>query len=304
MPQPWTLADMPPLRDKLALVTGANRGLGLEISAGLARAGAAVVMACRDPQRGQAAAAELRRRVPEARPEVMALDLADLSSIRRFARDFRSRYARLDILCNNASAIMVPLRRTQDGFETHIGTNHLGHFALTGLLLDRLQAAPAARVVSTSSMAHRLTKGLDLDDLHFERRPYKEMDAYGQSKLATLSYSFELDRRLRKAGSGIVSAAAHPGWSDTNPDQGSLLMRLTGRLLAQPPAMGALPALYAATAPEVRGGDYLGPAGFKELRGYPAKVGCSEQAADAALAERLWQRSESLTGVSYLDSMT
>ena len=300
MPQKWTLAEMPRLDDKLAVVTGANRGLGLEISQGLAGAGATVVMACRDPQKAREAVQEIRRRVPQARLEVMSLDLADLASVRRFAQEFNARYTRLDILCNNGSAIMVPLQKTRDGFEMHIGTNHLGHFVLTGLLLEKLQATPGSRVVNTASMAHRLTKGLKLDDLHFERRPYKEMDAYGQSKLASLLYTLELNRRLQQAGSQVAAVAAHPGWSNTNPDKGSALMRWSNAMMAQPAAMGALPALYAATAPDVRGGDYLGPGGFKELRGYPAKVGSSEEARNPDLAARLWERSEQLTGTKYL----
>ena len=300
MPQKWTLAEMPRLDDKLAVVTGANRGLGLEISLGLAGAGATVVMACRDPQKARQAVQEIRRRVQQARLEVMSLDLADLASVRRFAQEFNARFPRLDILCNNGSAIMVPLQKTRDGFEMHIGTNHLGHFVLTGLLLEKLQATPGSRVVNTASMAHRLTKGLKLDDLHFERRPYKEMDAYGQSKLASLLYTFELNRRLQQAGSQVAAVAAHPGWSNTNPDKGSALMRWSNAMMAQPAAMGALPALYAATAPDVRGGDYLGPGGFKELRGYPAKVGSSEEARNPDLAARLWERSEQLTGTKYL----
>ena len=301
MPQKnWTLAEMPRLDDKVAVVTGANRGLGLEISAGLAGAGATVVMACRDPRKAQAGAAEVRRRVPQAKLEIMQLDLADLASVRQFAQDFKARFSRLDILCNNGSAIMVPLGKTRDGFETHIGTNHLGHFALTGLLLERLQATPGSRVVNTASMAHRLTKGLKLDDLHFERRPYKEMDAYGQSKLASLLYTFELDRRLRQSGSAVTAVAAHPGWSNTNPDQGSALMRWANSFMAQPAAMGALPSLYAATAPGVQGGEYFGPGGFKELRGYPAKVGSSDESRDPQLAAALWARSEQLIGAKYL----
>ena len=300
MPQKWTLAELPRLDDRIAVVTGANRGLGLEISAGLAGAGATVVMACRDPQKAQAAAAEVRRRAPQAKLEIMPLDLADLASVRRFAQDFNARFARLDILCNNGSAIMVPPGRTRDGFETHIGTNHLGHFVLTGLLLDKLKATPGSRVVNTSSMAHRLTKGLKLDDLHFERRTYKEMDAYGQSKLASLSYTFELDRRLRQAGMPVIAVAAHPGWSNTNPDKGSALMRLSNSIMAQSAAMGALPSLYAAAAPGVQGGDYFGPGGFKELRGYPAKAGSSDEARDPQLAARLWGQSERLTATRYL----
>ncbi|MGH8540919.1 MAG: SDR family NAD(P)-dependent oxidoreductase, partial [Stenotrophobium sp.] len=184
MPQPWTLADIPNLTGKIAVVTGANRGLGLVITDGLAGAGATVVMACRDKIKAQSAVDEVKRRMPGAKLEVMTLDLANLASIRQFAQDFSSRFKQLDLLCNNASAIMVPKQKTRDGFEMHIGTNHLGSFALTGLLLDRLRSTPGARIVNTASMAHRLNKGLDLDDLHLERTPYKEMDAYGRSKLA------------------------------------------------------------------------------------------------------------------------
>jgi NAD(P)-dependent dehydrogenase (short-subunit alcohol dehydrogenase family) len=299
MQRKWTLDGMPRLDGRTAVVTGANRGLGLEIGAGLAAAGAKVVLACRNTAKAQGAVAEIRRRAPQARLEVIPLDLADLSSVRGFARDFGARHAALDILCNNGSAILVPPGKTRDGFETHIGTNHLGHFALTGLLLERLRRSAAARVVNTSSMAHKLTKGLDLDDLHYERRPYKEMDAYGQSKLASLSYTFELERRLRDAGLPIISVAAHPGWSNTNPDQGTALMRFFNGLIAQSAAMGALPSLYAAAAPGVEGGGYYGPGGLKELRGHPAPAASSDQARDAALAARLWERSEQLTGVKY-----
>lgn len=298
MARKWTAADLPRLDGKLALVTGANRGLGLEIASSLARAGASVVMACRDQRRAQDGLAELRRRVPDARAEPMTLDLADLGSIERFAQDFAKRQAQVDLLIHNASAITVPQGKTRDGFETHIGVNHLGAFALTGRLLDRL--APGARVVGMSSMAHKMTPGLDLDDLNIEHVPYKSMDAYGRSKLATLLFMFELDRRLRRAGLPVITAAAHPGWSSTNPDSGGFFMRLSTRLFAQPPAMGALPALYAATAPDVAGGDYFGPDGMQQLKGHPKRVDCRAEARDPAAAARLWMLSEQLTGVRYL----
>jgi NAD(P)-dependent dehydrogenase (short-subunit alcohol dehydrogenase family) len=291
---------MPRLDGKVAVVTGANRGLGLEIAGALAAAGAAVVMACRDPEKAVAARQEVLARAPRADAEALALDLASLASIRAFAEALRSRHDRLDLLVNNASAILVPEGRTRDGFETHFGTNHLGSFALTGLLIDPLLAAPAARIVNTSSSAHRLTRGLDFDDLAFERSVYKPMEAYGRSKLATLLFTFELDRRLRRAGAAAVAMAAHPGYSNTNPDKGGLLMRLATALVAQPGSMGALPALYAASAPGVQGGDYYGPGGLAEMRGWPAKAGCAPAARDPATAARLWEVSAGLTGVGYL----
>ncbi|MGH8460827.1 MAG: oxidoreductase [Stenotrophobium sp.] len=301
MTQKWSLTDMPSLAGKIAVVTGANRGLGLEITCGLAGAGATVVMACRDAARAQAAQAEVHQRVPDARLEVMALDLADLESVRDFAQAFEQKFTRLDLLCNNASAIMVPKQKTRDGFEMHIGVNHLGSFALTGLLLPRLIATPGARIVNTASLAHGLNKGLNLDDLHFEHTPYKEMEAYGRSKLAALLFTFELDRRLRAIGANVLATAAHPGYTNTNPDLGGFFMRLSTRLFAQAVAMGALPALYAATATDVQGGEYFGPGGFKQLGGHPARVDCRADAHDPVLAAKLWAQSEQLTGVHYLD---
>lgn len=291
----WTAADIPVLTGRTAVVTGANRGLGLEIAKSLAGAGANVVLACRDAGKAQTALATLG-----GAPTTLALDLTDLSSIRRFATEFKARHGRLDLLIHNAAAILVPLQRTRDGFEQHLATNHLGPFALTGLLLDALAAAPQARVVTTGSLAHRLTPGLDLDDPNFERKPYKEMDAYAKSKLAALLFCFELDRRLRRAGLPILSVAAHPGYTATNPDLGGFFMRLSTRLFAQKPELGALPALYAACAPDVAGGAYYGPAGYKELGGYPKRVDCRPEARDPQLAERLWTLSEQWSGVRYL----
>ena len=301
MASKWSAADMPPQDDRIALVTGANRGLGLELATELARAGARVVMACRDAMRAQDALGKVQQRVPNAQVELMTLDLADLASVRSFAQAFNAKFPRLDILCNNASAIMVPLSKTRDGIEMHMGVNHFGHFALVGLLLDKLNAAVAARVVNTSSLAHRMTPRLDLDDLAWERKPYQVMHAYGQSKLAALVYTYELDRRLKRAGSGVAAVAAHPGYSATNLDMGGFFMRLSTRLFAQAPATGALPALYAATMPGVRGGDYYGPGGYKELGGPPKKVEAREEAHSGTLAARLWALSEQLTGVRYLD---
>lgn len=298
----WSIADLPSLAGKTAIVTGANRGLGFEIAAGLAGAGAKVVLACRTQAKGRLAMEDIKKRTPNADLELMQLDVADLASVRKFADEFGKHHPRLDILCNNAAAILAPLGKTRDGFETHIGTNHFGAFALTGLLLDKLRSTAGARVVNTSSMAHKMTPGMDLDDLHFERKPYKEMDAYGKSKLAALLFTFELDRRLKKSGAKMISVAAHPGWSNTNPDQGGFFMRTMNRFMAQPAPMGALPALYACADADVNGGDYFGPGGFQQLKGHPARVECRSEARDPNLAAQLWKISEDATGVRYLSS--
>lgn len=300
MTRKWTRDDMPDLRSRTAVVTGANRGLGLEIALGLAAAGADVVLACRDPQRAQTALSAVQAQAPNAQAHVMAVDMASPDSIRQFAQDFSAQHSRLDLLIHNAAAIMAPQSYTPDGFELHLATNHLGPFALTGLLLDRLCAAPAARVVSTGSLAHRLTAGLDLEDPHYRRRPYKEMDAYGASKLAALQFCFEFDRRLRQHRLPIRSVAAHPGYTATNLDLGNFMMRFFTRRIGQKPALGALPALYAATHPTLDGGSYVGPDGFKELGGHPRRVEASVAARDEQAAAALWKLSEQLTGVRYL----
>ncbi len=310
MAGPWTAAEMAPQTGKLFVVTGANSGLGLETTVALAGAGARVIMACRDPAKAAAALGQIRRRAPLAQIEPMALDLADLASVHRFADTFTSGHDRLDGLINNAGVMALPLQRTRDGFEMQIGTNHLGHFALTGRLLARLQATPGARVVSVASLAHRWTRGLALDDLNFERRRYRKWDAYGKSKLANLMFTFELDRRLRATHSALRAVAAHPGYAATNlmfvgPAQeksalGRVAMTLGNTLFSQPAERGALPLLYAATAAGVDSGDYIGPDGWRQLRGYPRKVGCRNAARDPELGRRLWHLSERLTGVRYL----
>ncbi|MDB5969716.1 MAG: family NAD(P)-dependent oxidoreductase [Hydrocarboniphaga sp.] len=297
----WTLADMPSQLGRVALVTGANRGLGWHIADALAGAGAHVVMACRDANRAEAAASAIRSRHPAARLEILPLDLASLASVRQCAERFGEQHPRLDLLIHNGAAILVPKGQTLDGFETHLGVNHFAPFVLTGLLLDHLQTAPSARVVNTASLAHRLTPGLDLSDPNFEHRPYKDMDAYGASKIAALLFTLELDRRLQRAGSKIVAATAHPGYSNTNPETGGFWLRLATRLFAQKPGIGALPALYAATAAEVRGNDYFGPGGFKELGGSPKRVGMRDEAKDPQLAAQLWDLSERMTGIRYLN---
>jgi NAD(P)-dependent dehydrogenase (short-subunit alcohol dehydrogenase family) len=298
MTSKWTAGDIPDLTGKTAAVTGANRGIGFEIARALAGKGAAVVLACRSEEKGRAAAERIRAEHPAATADAMALDLADLASVRRFASEFARGHKRLDILVANAGIMAVPLGRTADGFELQFGTNYLGHFALTGLLLPTLLRAPGARVVVMSSDGHRFAK-MDFDNLNAEKK-YDPQAAYGYSKIANLLFTYELARRLERARIDAVAAAAHPGWTKTDLAANWRWVRLVSPIIGQAPAMGALPALYAATAPEVRGGDYFGPGGFLGLRGHPARARSSDLTHDTDLAARLWTVSEELTGVRYL----
>ena len=301
----WTIEDIPDQIGKLGVVTGANSGLGFQTAWALAGKGARVVLAVRDEGKGRAAADAIRRAHPRAQLEVMALDLADLRSVRRFADTLRARYDTLALLINNAGVMALPYRRTVDGFEMQFGTNHLGHFALTGLLLPAILATPRARVVTVSSGAH--TNGsIDFDNLDGSKG-YRPWRAYAQSKLANLLFAYELQRRFAAAGATALSVGCHPGWAATNlqaagPRMAGARLRarfMTGanRVLAQSAAMGALPILYAATAEGVNGCDYIGPTSWGGMRGYPGKVRSSPRSYDVALARRLWQVSEDLTGV-------
>jgi len=304
---PWTAEQMPDLSGKTFVITGSNGGLGYEAALELARKRAHVVLACRNPDKSRTALESISSAHPGASVEAMELDLADLASVRAFAKTFLDKHGSLNVLCNNAGVMALPLRRTADGFEMQFGTNHLGHFALTCLLLERLLASGGARIVTMSSTMHRTGK-MHFDDLQWERR-YSRWGAYGQSKLANLLFTFELQRRLERRGMGPISVACHPGYAATNLQTtgprmaGSKLMErvssLANRLFSQSAAMGALPMLYAATSPEVNGGDYIGPDGFGENRGHPKKVGSSRRSRDEAAAARLWQVSEALTGVRY-----
>lgn len=289
-----------------AVVTGASWGIGLEVARGLAARQAHVVLAVRSRGRGQAAASAILATNPNASLEVVELDLADLASVRRFAETVRSRLDRLDLLINNAGIGSPSLQYTVDGFELVFGTNHLGHFALSGLLLPAIFGSPAARVVTVSSMAHGVGR-IDFENLDGSKS-YSDMQAYPQSKLAALLFAYELQRRLAAVGTGQLSVACHPGWVATNltltsknPRPGAverLVRALTGRL-ALSPAQGARPVLYAATSPDVRGGDFIGPGGLFGVWGDPARVRSSGLSYDEDAARRLWQVSESMTGVRY-----
>lgn len=303
----WTTENMPDLTGKTTLVTGANSGLGLEISRALAAKGAHVVMACRDTKRGEQAADMLRQEKPSGTLDVMALDLADLDLVRRFAQEYSGRNVSLDILCNNAGVMHLPFRETAQGFEMQFGTNHLGHFALTGLLLPALLKTPLARVVTTSSVLHQQGH-IHFDDLQAKIR-YNEGQAYSQSKLANLLFAYELQRQFTAHHVSAMSLAAHPGYSATNLQaagprmSGSVLreqmMRVMNTVLAQSARMGALPTLYAATSSTLHGGEYIGPDGFREFRGHPVIVKSNAESYDLDVARRLWKVSEELTGVVY-----
>lgn len=305
----WTAAQMPPQVGRVAIVTGANSGLGLETAIALAAAGAHVVMACRNPDKAAAALATVRERVPQANAELMTLDLSSLASVQTFADAFLARHARLDLLINNAGILGVPFSLTTDGFESHLGTNHFGHFALTARLIDRILATPAARIVTVGSLGHWRGK-LNLDDLNYEQTPYVPFAGYANSKQANLLFVTELARRLAARGADTIALAAHPGGADTTikPRTDSFKQRfedaviapIARRYLINSAATGALPTLYAATMPNVRGNDYYGPDGFAGLRGYPAPARRRGNATDPQLARRLWEISETLTGVPCL----
>jgi NAD(P)-dependent dehydrogenase (short-subunit alcohol dehydrogenase family) len=307
----WTTADIPDQSGRVALVTGGNSGLGYQTALQLARQGARVLLAARDRGRGAAALEQLAAAgVPAGHAELVQLDLADLASLERFAAGFLAGGQGLDLLVNNAGVMAIPHRETTaQGYERQFGTNHLGHFALTGRLLPALVQRPGSRVVTVSSNMHKRASGIDFDDLQAERS-YRPWPAYEQSKLANAMFVLELDRRLRAAGLDVVSAGAHPGFAATNlqvtgPQSGGggLMARgmgLATRLFAQPARDGALPVLDAATAENVHGGEYFGPDGPGEMRGrHPKLVQFSRAAHDEAAAARLWAVSEELTGVTF-----
>jgi NAD(P)-dependent dehydrogenase (short-subunit alcohol dehydrogenase family) len=292
----WTRADVPDQTGRTAVVTGGNTGLGFHVARVLTDHGARVVIACRDIRKGADAAAAIKG------AEVVRLDLASLASVRQAAAELRSRYDKLDLLINNAGVMMTPYARTEDGFELQFGTNHLGPFALTGLLTDQMLDVPGARIVTVSSVYHRQGK-IHFDDLAFERR-YSRTGAYAQSKLANLLFTYELQRRLAAAHAQATALAAHPGYASTGLTRNlSPLLRAGARavdpFIAQPAEMGALPILRAATDPAARGGEYYGPGNMMQMRGAPELVKSNVLSYDEKVARRLWTESERLTGVRY-----
>lgn len=296
----WTSSEIESQKGKVIIITGANSGLGLEAAKALSRKEATIIMAVRNIEKGKIASAEILKESPNASLELMHLDLSDLKSVKQFSDVFHSKFSRLDILMNNAG-IMFPAKRevTKQGFEIQFGTNHLGHFALTGLLLDLIIASPDARVVTQSSMAHKMGGNIHFNDLNLERR-YNKMKAYAQSKLANLLFTYELDRQFKAHKINAVAAASHPGISITN------LFRTTdgifgtlSELVAQNAEMGSLPILRAATEEGLAGAEYFGPTRLMEVRGYPELVRSNRRSYNVKLARDLWVVSENLTGISY-----
>jgi len=301
----WTIKDIPDLAGKTVIVTGGNSGLGLESVKAFALKGAKVIMACRSLEKGEEAKKQIVKFLPAADIIVMELDLTDLKSIRNFSSEFIQNHTRLDVLLNNAGIMMVPYGVTKDGFENQLGTNHLGHFALTGLLLEVLKNSPASRVVNVSSMAHSSGE-MDFNNLLYENgKDYSPLKAYGRSKLSNLLFTYELQRFFEKNKINCMALAAHPGLSDTNLGHYMmekwyfrLLMPLFFRL-AQPASMGALPELRASVDPAAKPAEFYGPDGKRQMKGYPIVVQPKEKAFNKEDARKLWEASEKLTSVIY-----
>jgi len=300
----WTLEDLPDLSGKNIMVTGGNSGLGYESVKAFASKGAGVFLASRSLDKGEQAKSEILKTVPDAKITVMELDLGDLESVKNFAADYHKNHQKLDVLLNNAGIMMTPYFTTKDGFEGQFGTNHLGHFALTGLLLDLLLDTPGSRIVNVSSGAHK-SGTMDFENLQWENgRDYSPMKAYGRSKLSNLLFTYELQRRLEAANKDTLAVAAHPGLAATNLArhlEGKILFKILTplfKLMAQDQAMGALPQIRASVDPAVKGGEYYGPDGRGERKGYPVEVPSNEASHNLRDAASLWEESEKLTGVN------
>lgn len=298
----WSIDQVAPQPGRVALVTGANSGIGYETTLGLVQKKVKVIMACRDSQKAEKARASVLAVYPDAQLQPMTVDLCRQADVRVFAQQVREQYARLDLLINNAGVMMPPFQLTEDGFENQFATNYVGHFALTGLLLPLLTTTAGSRIVTLSSLAFRWAR-IQFDDLH-AAKGYSRRTAYGQSKRACLMFAFELQRRLSAAGFPTLSLAAHPGLSKTNLDQYfPALIRPLGNLFLQSAHHGALPVLYAALAEDLKGGEFIGPDGFQQMRGYPVRVAADDYSQDRAVAARLWEASEEMTRVFYLDEL-
>jgi NAD(P)-dependent dehydrogenase (short-subunit alcohol dehydrogenase family) len=294
----WTFDDIPDQSGRVAIVTGANTGIGLETASMLAKRGARVILACRNPDKGRAAVDRVGAEKPSGSAELATLDLSDLDSVEAFATSFASAHDRLDLLIDNAGVMTPPLGRTKQGFELQMGTNHLGHFALTARLLPLLAKTAGSRIVIVASTAQKFGR-IDLDDLNWKSRSYHAWSAYAQSKLANMMFALELSRRLGARGSNVRVTAAHPGWTATDLQRTAAVARFFGPLMAMTPVEGALPTLRAATDPAAETGSYWGPAGLFELKGPPVAAAIPARARNEAIARKLFDVSETLTGVSF-----
>ena len=295
----WSIDEVPSQLGKVAIVTGANSGIGYEVTLGLIKKDFEVIMACRNMQKAEEAKAKILHVYPKAKINPMKVDTSSLNEVKKFADQFQKLYHKLDLLINNAGIMMSPYKVTEDGFENQFATNHIGHFALTGLLLPMLTSTSGSRVVTLTSLSYKWAK-IQFDDFH-ANKGYSKTKAYGQSKRACLMFAFELQRRLHAAGYDTLSMAAHPGLSKTNLDQYyPVLIKPLGSLFLQPAAKGALPILYAALDKYLKGGEFIGPDGFQQLRGYPKIVTADEYSNNKEVAKRLWNESEKMTNVFYL----
>lgn len=294
----WDMNDISDQNGRVAIVTGSSSGIGFQAARVLALKNATVIVAVRNLTKGNTAVDKIHNESKNADVKVMRLDLADLNSVREFASEFKQQYQRLDLLINNAGVMVPPLSRTRDGFELQMGTNHMGHFALTGLLIDLIKQTPASRIVNVSSAAHAWGN-IDFEDLQWEKRKYKKWQAYGDSKIANLYFTYALQEKLGNESTDVTVAAAHPGWTATELQRNASLVSFLNNFFGQKIDMGALPTLYAATAPDVEKGAYYGPNGFKEMKGYPQKVKSIPLSHDRVIREKLWAVSEKLTGVTY-----
>jgi NAD(P)-dependent dehydrogenase (short-subunit alcohol dehydrogenase family) len=296
----WNIEQIPSQNGRIAIITGANSGIGFETALELAKKDCTVILACRNMGKAEEARNKILELYPQAQVKPMKVDVASLTDVRRFAQQFQDEYEKLDLLINNAGIMMPPYKETVDGFENQLATNYIGHFALTGLLLPLLKNTSGSRIITLSSLAHKWAE-IDFDNLHAQKG-YSKRKAYGQSKRACLVFAYELQRRLSAAGFDTISLAAHPGVSKTNLDRYfPALIRPLGTLFLQKAEKGALPTLYAALEKELKGGEFIGPDGFKEMRGNPTIVDSDENSKDKGIAERLWKVSEEMTDIQYLE---
>lgn len=294
----WNTNNITDQAGKVVVITGATSGLGKEVAKVLASKNATVIMAVRNTQKGEQVAAEIKKDLNDAKIEVRKLDLGSLSSVKAFSEAILASYNRLDILINNAGVMTCPFSKTEDGFEIQMGTNHLGHFALTGLLMPLLKKTQGARIVATSSIAHR-QGDINFDDMNWEKRKYKTTQAYSDSKIANLFFAYELARKLKDDPNAPIVTAAHPGWTSTELQRHNLLFKILNPFFAQHVAGGILPTLRAATDENAQHGDYFGPSGFQELKGAPIVVKSNEMSYNKAHAKRLWEVSEKMTGIQF-----